>query len=324
MQQPAPAGKTHKNEYMTIMKKFITLTLLSVLTAVSVSAQTSENYKTRYQLLVNKLGPTGVGIETLLDKWQEAYPDDLDMLTGRFSYYLSKAQSNAVITRDQNKYLGADPLLTLKDSTGKSINYFQDINYDDELFGKSQQAIEKAIQLNPDRLDLRLLKSASLIGYEKESPDMALSDLKSLIIYNETVHPSWTYPETEKVDEEFFSAAVQEYCYLFFKYASPTSYEAFRELSETMLKYRPNDILYLNDLGSYYLVAKRDDKTALKYYTKVLKIKQDDLTAIKNIVILARNSGNVKLEKKYLPLLQKYSTSESEKLSAKARLESLK
>lgn len=309
---------------MTIMKKFITLTLLSVLTAVSVSAQTSENYKTRYQLLVNKLGPTGVGIETLLDKWQEAYPDDLDMLTGRFSYYLSKAQSNAVITRDQNKYLGADPLLTLKDSTGKSINYFQDINYDDELFGKSQQAIEKAIQLNPDRLDLRLLKSASLIGYEKESPDMALSDLKSLIIYNETVHPSWTYPETEKVDEEFFSAAVQEYCYLFFKYASPTSYEAFRELSETMLKYRPNDILYLNDLGSYYLVAKRDDKTALKYYTKVLKIKQDDLTAIKNIVILARNSGNVKLEKKYLPLLQKYSTSESEKLSAKARLESLK
>lgn len=55
-----------------------------------------------------------------------------------------------------------------------------------------------------------------------------------------------------------------------------------------------------------------------------MKIKQDDLTAIKNIVILARNSGNVKLEKKYLPLLEKYSTSESEKLSAKARLESLK
>lgn len=306
------------------MRKFITLTILSILTAVSVTAQTSEDYKNRYLLLVNKLGPTGVGIETLLNKWQEAYPDDLDMLTGRFSYYLSKSQSSAVITRDQNRYLGAEPLLTLKDSTGKSINYFQDINYDDELFGKSQQAIEKAIQLNPDRLDLRLLKSASLIGYEKESPDMALSDLRSLIIYNETVHPSWKYPETEKVDEEFFSTAVQEYCYLFFKYASPTSYEAFRELSETMLKYRPNDILYLNNLGSYYLVAKRDDKTALKYYTKVLKIKNDDLTAIKNIVILARNSGNVKLEKKYLPLLEKYSTSESEKLSAKARLESLK
>lgn len=310
---------------MTVMRKFITLFALSALTALSVTAQnpTSEDFKNRYQLLVSKLGPTGVGIETLLDKWQEAYPEDIDMLTGRFSYYLTKSQSSAVITKDQKYYLGAAPILTLKDSTGKDINYFQDINYDDVLFGKSQQAIEKAIQLNPDRLDLRLLKSASLIGYEKESPDMALSDLRSLIIYNETAHPTWIYPQVDKVDEEFFSTAVQEYCYLFFKYASPSSYEAFRELSETMLKYRPNDILYLNNLGSYYLVAKRDDKTAMKYYTKVLKIKQDDLTAIKNIIILARNSGNVKLEKKYLPLLEKYSDSETEKMSAKSRLETL-
>lgn len=310
---------------MTVMRKFITLFALSALTALSVAAQnpTSEDFKNRYQLLVSKLGPTGVGIETLLDKWQEAYPEDTDMLTGRFSYYLTKSQSSAVITKDRKHYLGAAPILTLKDSTGKDINYFQDINYDDVLFGKSQQAIEKAIQLNPDRLDLRLLKSASLIGYEKESPDMALSDLRSLIIYNETAHPTWIYPQVEKVDEEFFSTAVQEYCYLFFKYASLTSYEAFRELSETMLKYRPNDILYLNNLGSYYLVAKRDDKTAMKYYTKVLKIKQDDLTAIKNIIILARNSGNVKLEKKYLPLLEKYSDSETEKMSAKSRLEIL-
>ncbi len=310
---------------MTVMRKFITLFALSALTALSVTAQnpTSEDFKNRYQLLVSKLGPTGVGIETLLDKWQEAYPEDIDMLTGRFSYYLTKSQSSAVITKDRKYYLGAAPILTLKDSTGKDINYFQDINYDDVLFGKSQQAIEKAIQLNPDRLDLRLLKSASLIGYEKESPDMALSDLRSLIIYNETAHPTWIYPQVDKVDEEFFSTAVQEYCYLFFKYASPTSYEAFRELSETMLKYRPNDILYLNNLGSYYLVAKRDDKTAMKYYTKVLKIKQDDLTAIKNIIILARNSGNVKLEKKYLPLLEKYSDSETEKMSAKSRLETL-
>ncbi len=310
---------------MTVMRKFITLFALSALTALSVTAQnpTSEDFKNRYQLLVSKLGPTGVGIETLLDKWQEAYPEDIDMLTGRFSYYLTKSQSSAVITKDQKYYLGAAPILTLKDSTGKDINYFQDINYDDVLFGKSQQAIEKAIQLNPDRLDLRLLKSASLIGYEKESPDMALSDLRSLIIYNETAHPTWIYPQVDKVDEEFFSTAVQEYCYLFFKYASPSSYEAFRELSETMLKYRPNNILYLNNLGSYYLVAKRDDKTAMKYYTKVLKIKQDDLTAIKNIIILARNSGNVKLEKKYLPLLEKYSDSETEKMSAKSRLETL-
>ena len=70
-------------------------------------------------------------------------------------------------------------------------------------------------------------------------------------------------------------------------------------------------------------MARKDNKTAMKYYSKVLKIKADDLTAIKNIIILARNSNNVKLEKKYLPLLIKYTQDEKEKIAAQARLKSL-
>lgn len=283
----------------------------------------SKEFNERYQLLVSKLGPSGVGIETLLDKWEAAYPDDADMLLGKFTYYFSKSQSSAVVAKPQDKFLGEKPVLTLKDTLGNPVNYFQVTDYDDELFGMSQKSIEKAIQLNPDRLDLRFLKVAALTGYEKESPDMALSNLKSLIIYNETQHPNWVYPGYEKVDEELFSVAIQEYCFLFFKYATPVSYEAFKEISETMLSYHPSDVLYLDNVGSYWLVVKHDYKQAAKYYNKVLKIKQDDVTAIKNMILLARNTSNTKLEKKYLPLLMKYSDSESERLSAKARLEAL-
>lgn len=293
---------------------------------LSASAQTpdaADDFDRRYNLLVSKLGPSGVGIETLLDKWESAYPEDIRVYTGRFSYCYSKSQKSSVVPKAQNKYLGEKPLLTLKDSTGKDVNYFQETFFDDELFGQAQKAVEKAIRLAPDRLDLRFLKTASLVGYEKESPDMALSDLKSLAVYDATQHPKWEYPGMKDIDENFFAAAIQEYCYLFFRYASPASYEAFRELSETMLKYDPDNVLFLDNMGSYYLVVKRDDKTALKYYNKVLKIKNDDITAIKNVVIMARNSGNVKLERKYLPLLEKYSDSDSEKLSAKARLDYL-
>ena len=90
-----------------------------------------------------------------------------------------------------------------------------------------------------------------------------------------------------------------------------------------MLSYRPNDVLFLDNMGSYYLVVKKDNKQSLKYYNKVLKIKPDDLTAIKNVVLMARSSGNVKLEKKYLTMLVKYTDSEAERMSAKARLEKL-
>lgn len=299
--------------------------LIALAISLTAIAQTpsSKDFQDRYDLLVSKLGPTGVGIETLLDRWAAAYPDDVQMLTGKFSYWFSKSQTLQLVPKDQQKFLGETPTVVLKDSTGANVNYFQETMYDDELFGEAQKALEKAIQLYPDRLDLRFLKVASLIGYEKESPDMALSSLKSLMIYNATQHPKWEYPGVDNVDNEFFSAALQEYCYLFFRYGTPATYEAFKELSEQMLTYEPKNVLFLDNIGSYWLVARKDNKTAMKYYSKVLKIKADDLTAIKNIIILARNSNNVKLEKKYLPQLIKYTQDEKEKITAQARLKSL-
>ena len=302
---------------------FCFLTALAISLTAIAQTPSSKDFQDRYDLLVSKLGPTGVGIETLLDRWAAAYPDDVQMLTGKFSYWFSKSQTLQLVPKDQQKFLGETPTVVLKDSTGANVNYFQETMYDDELFGEAQKALEKAIQLYPDRLDLRFLKVASLIGYEKESPDMALSSLKSLMIYNATQHPKWEYPGVDNVDNEFFSAALQEYCYLFFRYGTPATYEAFKELSEQMLTYEPKNVLFLDNIGSYWLVARKDNKTAMKYYSKVLKIKADDLTAIKNIIILARNSNNVKLEKKYLPLLIKYTQDEKEKITSQARLKSL-
>lgn len=310
---------------MRIMRRIFLSLAAVLLFSAAAPAQTpsQKEFEDRYELLVSKLGPSGIGIETLLDRWSAAYPDDVQMLVGKFSYWFSKSQTIRLVPKDGQKFLGERPYVVLQDTTGRDVNYFQETFYDDEMFGTAQKSLEKAIQLCPDRLDLRFLKIASLIGYEKESPDMALSSLKSLMVYNATQHPKWAYPGVDNVDDEFFSAALQEYCYLFFRYGTPSTYEAFRELSEQMLATEPKNVLFLDNLGSYWLVARRDDKTALKYYTKVLKIKADDLTAIKNIIILARNSGNVKLEKKYLPLLIKYTGDEAEKLTAESRLKAL-
>ena len=230
---------------------FCFLTALAISLTAIAQTPSSKDFQDRYDLLVSKLGPTGVGIETLLDRWAAAYPDDVQMLTGKFSYWFSKSQTLQLVPKDQQKFLGETPTVVLKDSTGANVNYFQETMYDDELFGEAQKALEKAIQLYPDRLDLRFLKVASLIGYEKESPDMALSSLKSLMIYNATQHPKWEYPGVDNVDNEFFSAALQEYCYLFFRYGTPATYEAFKELSEQMLTYEPKNVLFLDNEYHY-------------------------------------------------------------------------
>lgn len=306
--------------------KRILLTFLSAVMLLPLSAQTKterEDYLDRYQLLVSKLGAAGVGIETLLQRWEKDYPEDTDMLLGQFSYYLTKSQSSSIEVIDAQKYLGNAPALTLKDTLGNDVNYFQVVSYDDELFGKATRAIEKAIELNPDRLDLRLFKISSLIGYEKDSPDMALAGLKALIDYNGHSHPVWEYPDVETSDE-LFPSVMQEYCYAFFKIGTPHCFEAFRELSEKMLVYYPGNPAYMTNLGSYYLVYKHDSKAALKMYNKVLKKNPDDYTAVKNCVLLARSEKNVKLEKKYLPMLVRVTPDETERVSAQTRLDALK
>ena len=97
-----------------------------LLSYTAVMAQTeSERYEQRYEMLASRLGPAGVGIETVLDNWAKVDSTNARMLLGRFSYYLTKAQTSEIVSKPQKKYLGMDPLLTLKDSLGNDVYYFQ-------------------------------------------------------------------------------------------------------------------------------------------------------------------------------------------------------
>ena len=296
----------------------------ALLTTATMWAQTSqEEFLSRYNLLVGKVGPDGLGVETLVGKWEAAFPDDVDMLCAKFSYYYSKAQRSEVVAKSQERFLGAEPILTLNDSTGAKVNYFTEVFFDDEMYGVASQALDKAIRTRSDDISLRFSKISSLLNYEKESPDMATQDLKSLIDYHYTSHPTWKYGE-DPFSEEDFHGAMMEYAYALFRVGSPAAYASFRTLSEKMLSYNPKDTDFLNSLGSYYLVCQKDYKTAQKYYAKTLKLDPDNYAAIKNSVLLARKTGNVKQEKKFLQSLMRVSPDEMERASAKIRLEALK
>lgn len=268
-----------------------------LLVSLSLSAQT-ERFEQRYNLLVSKLGPAGVGIETLLDNWAKADSTDEKLLAARFDYYLVKSRSNEIVKKSTKKYLGMDPLLSLKDTLGADVYYYQDVVYDDELFGKAIHAADRAISLYPDKLDYRFMKANAYISYEKESPDLTLAYLMDLIDENGKRSKPWHF-EGEKSDDAFFQEAMQEYCYSFYLIGSSQSYEAFFKLSEKMNSLYPANLSFINNMGSYYLVAKEDPKTALKYYKKVTKKDSKDLIALQNSVVAARKLGNVKLEAKY-------------------------
>lgn len=303
-----------------IMIKRIFMTLAALLTALHMAAQT-QDFERRYNLLVSQVGPAGVGIETLINNWAKADQDNDRMLTAKFHYYLTKAQRTEVVTKETKKYLGTDPVLSLKDSTGADVFYFQVLAYDDELFREAINAVDRAIEVYPERLDFRFMKTNAYVSYERESPDIALANLIGLT--NDFVKGTeeWTY-DGNPADAEFFADAMQEYCISFYTLATPSSYEAFRKLSEVMIGVYPSNMAFLSNIGTYHMLVKDDCKTALKYYNKVLKKNPSDYTAIKNSCLAARKLGNVKMEKKYLTMLAEHGT-DIEKAQAKARIDAL-
>lgn len=285
--------------------------------------RTAEGHRQRYDRLVARVGADGVGVGTLIERWEADWPDDLDMLQAKFLYYFTKSRTAQVITLPDSKFLGMEPILSLQDSLGRPINYFQEPMYEDSLFRRADQAIDRAVALAPERLDLRFVKANALLNYEKGSPDMTLDYIRRLIDDNYARHPQWRYYD-EDVSAEDFKAYIQDYCFSLFKLGTPHGYEAFKDLAEKMLKHNPGDAVFMDDIGSYYLIHKKDTKTALKYYDKVLKKHPDDLTAIRNCILIARHGRDTRLEKKYLPMLAKYGETEAERLSAEGRLSLLK
>ena len=303
------------------MKRFVTISAFLLL-AFAAWGQTAEEFKARYERQVRMVGVDGVGVETILNRWEEAIPDDPDMLEGRYRYCLSKSMSSAVVAMDRARYLGEEPVLTLKDSAGRDVHYFEDTVFTDSLFARSQSAIDRAIAFAPDELGYRVDKITSLMIYEKDSPDMATQELLKVIDYNKKSRPEWMYYGLA-VDEDTFKSTIQEYCFNFFRYATPGSYEAFRTVSEAMLKLYPKDTDFMNNIGSYWFVYKNNSRKALQWYNKVLKINPRDYTAAKNCVVMARKEKDKKLEKKYLPLLIEATPDETERAQCQARLEGL-
>ncbi len=282
----------------------------------------SKKFSEDYRRQVSRLGASGVGVETMLTNWEKVDPENKELLLGWYAFYLSKSQSTDYVTRSEKRYLGSDALFSLKDSLGNDIYYFQNVTYDDSLFTIALQSIDKAIDLYPKDLNFRYVRCAGLIMYEGGSPDMALVDALNVIDAYNSDPKDWEY-EGEGADWETFSSIINEICVLFYNLGTPSSYRAFKTLSEKMLEIDKDDTEFILNVGTYYFIAERDYKTALKYYDRVLKIKPNDYAAAKNRVLVAREQKNKKMEKKYLPALIESTPDNAERLQSEARLKSL-
>lgn len=266
------------------MKKLI-LAAATALFCIGLNAQSTDSYKERYQRLSRILGPAGLGIETVLEEWKAENPDDRDLLKAGFNYYYTKCRKDKVSEmRGRTKYLGKKPVFELKDSTGTKVPYFTDYDITDSLFNIAIENVDKAIKLYPDEIDLRFGKIGALIVRDKENPEAAKQEILSLLEYDAKTKPAWKDCDTLIAKGEF-EEQIQGCLFEIYRIGSSQAYEIFNTVAQKASKLFPTNCLFINDIGSYWLVAKNNPKKAIKYYEKALKINPEDQGAKANIAV---------------------------------------
>lgn len=304
--------------------RIVTAVLLLLAAFPAALAQPSAaEYKEKYDRQVRAVGYTGVGVETILERWEAAYPDDPDMLEGRFFFDLTRARSKKMLRTSKPRYMGREPVLTLKDSTGAPVYLYEEEFYDDSLFNVALRSLDRAALLRSDDFLYRAHLLNAQIAREKEEPVLSVEELDALISYDKARRPKWTY-RGQETEPDFFAGVVQDYCRLYFDIGSPKSYAALRRISERMVKLYPSRMEFLCNLGAYWRVAENNPKKALPYYKKVLSREKDNYLAARNGYLAARSVGDKKFQKTCLEVLARVSPQEAERLSAEAMLKVFK
>lgn len=269
------------------MKKLLTLFILGA-ACLYAGAQTTENFLKRYNVLVGRVGFAGVGVQTLLDSWGRADSTDINYMVARYNFYIDRAQKDTVVKNSLPRYLGMDPIMSLTDSTGRKLYYYQETLYDKGLFRKAMYYLDKAIEKNNVRFDLYDTKADILMGYGKADASESSAFIMKMIQRNYTGKTVWETAQVgHKVSVEEFENTIINYCYTFYKVGSPSTMEAFFNISSAMVKQKSANSAFLDNLGAYYLIRKKDYKKAAKMYRQALKMNPDDKIAIKNLELVS-------------------------------------
>lgn len=288
------------------MKRISAALAALVLVCTALPAQ-SVDWQKKYERQVKAVGLSGVGVETILDSWGAADSSSVDYLAARYAFWFDKSHSLVVEAHDSPRYLGMEPMLELSDSSkSNTVWYYQVDSFDDELFGRALRYLDKAAAAMPAELEYRVWKVSALMLYEKESPDMTLGLILSLIDEDRSTGQKWLY-QGEEQGRDFFDGLIQEFCWNLFNLGTPQAREAFLKVSEKMLSYDRKSPVFMANVGSY-LMSVKEYKKALKQFDKVLKLDPDNDTAIRNCVTIARILRDDKLKSKYNPMLSRLSS----------------
>jgi tetratricopeptide (TPR) repeat protein len=243
----------------------------------------------------------------LLANWETTNSKDPELFIAYFNYYARKSMTELVSLGDDKK---DDQSLLITDSTGKSVGYIgSSVRYNPVILQKGFDYIDKGISLYPSRLDMRFGK-IYMLGQAENFSEYTHTVVET-IDYANKIQNAWLWSNGEPLDspKEFLLNSMQSYIMTIYDTEDDSLLPYMREISETVLKYYPNDVESLDNVALTYLIVEDYDK-ALSYLLRAETIAPQDAIVLNNIAEAYKRKHDGINAKKYYEKVIKYGNEE--------------
>lgn len=296
-----------------------TVILIFGLTLIFYQAS-AQSFKQQFDDLACKLDT--VGQLHLLEKWERTDSNDPELFVAYFNYYVTKSK-NEIITLGQNPKGNYVLQVMDQDTTNKEpVGFiYSDIHFNPDFLSKAFDWINKGIEKNPNRLDMRFGK-IYMFGQIEDYENFTIEITKT-IEYSVTNKNNWTWTDSKPLDDpkEIMLSSIQDYQVQLYNTENDDLLDNMKRIAETILKSYPNHIESLSNLAVVFMLQKQYDK-ALEPLLKAEKLNPKDYIVLSNIAQAYKLKGDRKNAINYYKLTLKYGD-EQAKIYAKEQIKEL-
>jgi len=215
-----------------------------------------------------------------LEAWEKANPQDAELYTCFFNYYISKAKDEVLSLTTVEPEGEA---LEIKDSTGKVAGFLgSQIGYDRIEFNKGIVKIDEGIKRYPNRLDMRFGKIyilGEIKDWEHFTQEIIEAVRQSKVNDNQW---TWTGNELKKNGKDMFLSSLQDYQLQLYNTEVDSLLVNMRNIAMEILKFYPEHVESLSNLSVTYLLTKEYDQ-AIEVLLRAEQISPSDNIVLLNI-----------------------------------------